>query len=389
MAAPRALGGGGPGRVGEVLAAAYRLDQLLAVGGMGELYRATHFSAEGPRQVAVKRLHPALAEDKEVVARFMREARASNSVRHANVVSVLDVGVDGSGVPFLVLELLEGMDLHTWLVKKGGTVSPRAAVAVVLPIARALTMAHAAGVVHRDVKPENVFLAKGLDGRVVPKLVDFGISRVVADEASGPRLTAHAPMGTPAYMSPEQVRSARDVDGRADVWSVGVLLYELLTGRFPFTATDPNQMVVAIISSDPHPIEELAPALPRPVIDVIRGCLVRNRDGRLTAGQLVAALELARDSVAADGAPSIAPPGLPGSVPFLLTQAKADRDAALKPDPLAFPISAISPLTAAASRPREVHQRFHFRSVLAVLCVLSILAAAFSGRSFLFALARR
>ena len=382
-----ALGGERPSRVGEVLAGAYRLDQLLAIGGMGELYRATHFGPLGSQQVAVKRLHPALAKNKEVVARFLREARASDSVRHANVVSVLDVGVDGSGVPFLVLELLEGMDLHAWLGKKGGTVSARAAVAVVLPIARALTMAHAAGVVHRDVKPENVFLAKGLDGRVVPKLVDFGISRVVADEASGPRLTAHAPMGTPAYMSPEQVRSARDVDGRGDVWSVGVLLYELLTGRFPYEATDPNQMVVAIVSSDPLPIEQLAPALPGAVIDVVRGCLVRNRDGRFTAGQLVAALELARDAVAADGAPSIAPPDDPGSVPFMLTQAKADRDAALKPDPLAFPPSIVPP--PATPAPREVRRRSHFRTVLAVLCVVSLLAAAFIGRSFLLALARR
>jgi serine/threonine protein kinase len=383
-----AVDGGRSSRVGEVLAGAYRLDQLLAVGGMGALYRATHFSATGPQKVAVKLLHPAFTDNEEVVARFMREARASNSVRHANVVSVLDVGVDGSGVPFLVLELLEGMDLHAWLGKKGGTVSPRAAVAVVLPIARALTMAHAAGVVHRDVKPENVFLAKGLDGRVVPKLVDFGISRVVADEAAGPRLTAHAPMGTPAYMSPEQVRSARDVDGRGDVWSVGVLLYELLTGRFPFDATDPNQMVVAIISSEPLPIETLAPNLPKTVVDAIRGCLVRNRDDRLTAGQLVAALELARDAVATDGAPSIAPADVPGSVPFLLTQAKADRDAALKPDPLAFPASIVPP--PAQPAPREVRRgRSHIRSVLAVLCVLSVLAAAFLGRSFLFARARR
>jgi serine/threonine-protein kinase len=308
------------GRSGDVLAASYRLDKLLAVGGMGEVYRATHFSPDGPKQVAVKVLHKDFAENAEVVARFLREARVSNAVTHTNVVTVLDTGQDAFGVPFLVQELLEGMDLATWLEKKGGVVSPRAALAVLLPIARALTVAHASGVVHRDVKPENVFLARGADGRVVPKLVDFGISRLIADEVSGARLTAQAPMGTPAYMAPEQARSARDVDGRADIWSAGVVLYELLTGRFPYDATDPNQLVAAIVTGHPRKIEYIAPDLPPSIIALVGACLVRERENRLTAEQLVAALEKAREDVASSAADplafpltTVAPPAPPGA----------------------------------------------------------------------------
>ena len=292
-------------RVGDVIGGAYRLDELLATGGMGAVYRGVQLDLVDlcTRPVAVKVLSSTLLVDDELVTRFLREARALDAARHPNVVTVLDAGRDRTGAPFVVQELLDGMDLAEWLARKGGRVSPKAAVAVLLPIARALVHAHAAGVVHRDVKPENVFLARDGAGRVVPKLVDFGISRFVADEtARAPRLTGTSVLGTPAYMSPEQVRATRDVDGRTDVWSLGVVLYELVSGRLPFDGGDSCQLIAAIATKDPRRLEDEVVGDPdvgvAVVADVVRACLVRDRDARLTAAQLVEALERAREELA-------------------------------------------------------------------------------------------
>ncbi len=367
------------GRAGDVLTAAYRLDKLLAVGGMGEVYKATHFSADGPKQVAVKVLHKDFAANAEVVARFLREARVSNTVAHPNVVTVLDTGQDAFGVPFLVQELLEGMDLAKWLEKKGGVVPPRAALAVLLPIARALAVAHALGVVHRDVKPENVFLARGADGRVVPKLVDFGISRLIADEVSGARLTAQAPMGTPAYMAPEQARSARDVDGRADIWSAGVVLYELLTGRFPYDATDPNQLVAAIVTSHPRKIEYVAPDLPPSIIALVGACLVRERENRLTAEQLVAALEKAREDVASSAADPLAFP-LANVLPPSKMSASAREASTLAPPAPATDVGAET-VNVRGPAPRSKMEIFAACVIMLVLGVaLSYAVLVFFGK---------
>src|ERR1700728_83204 len=204
-------------REGEVLAGKYRLDGLLGAGGMGEVYRAENLGIG--RSVAIKVLREEHGESAEVVMRFLREARAANIVRHPNVVDVLDVGQAEDGSPFIVQELLEGEDLAHYVHAQGGKLPPETAIRLLIPAIDAVAFAHARGVIHRDLKPENIFLARDHSGAVVPKLLDFGISRVVSVEEQ--RMTATGmSIGTPAYMSPEQIRADKVVDARTDVWSI-------------------------------------------------------------------------------------------------------------------------------------------------------------------------
>ena len=197
-------------RVGETLAGKYKLEALLGAGAMGAVYRATNVAIG--RAVAIKVLRPEHGKNAEIVERFLREARAANIVRHPNVVDVLDIGRDDAGSPFIVQELLEGEDLSAYVARSGRVPVP-SALDLLLPVVEAVEFAHARGVVHRDLKPENIFLAKQ-GSKLVPKLLDFGISRI--QESSEARLTtAGESIGTPAYMSPEQIHSSGDVDSRS------------------------------------------------------------------------------------------------------------------------------------------------------------------------------
>src|SRR5215472_14127243 len=198
--------------VGDLLAGKYTLEARLGAGAMGEVWRATQ--ADVGRAVAIKILRGEHAADSGLVTRFLREARAANLVRHVNVVDVYDVGQDDAGTPFLVQELLEGQDLGAYLTSRGHGLPLDEAMQIVMPIVEAIAFAHGRGVVHRDIKPENVFLSRGA-GAVVPKLLDFGISHVDGEGAARMTATGVA-LGTPAYMSPEQIKSARNVDARSD-----------------------------------------------------------------------------------------------------------------------------------------------------------------------------
>ncbi|HQP38950.1 MAG TPA: serine/threonine-protein kinase, partial [Polyangiaceae bacterium] len=183
-------------REGEILAGKYRLERLLGRGAVGFVYRAQNTLIG--RTVAIKLLRPEHATDDTVVARFLREARAANMVRHPNVVDVLDIGQDDEGVPFIVEEFLEGEDLACYVKNQGGRLAPARALDILIPVAEAVGFAHSKGVVHRDLKPENVYLARA-EGRVVPKLLDFGLSRIKAG-SSEIRVTATGvTMGSPAY----------------------------------------------------------------------------------------------------------------------------------------------------------------------------------------------
>ncbi len=252
----------------------YRLKQRLGKGGMGSVYEGLHVELEKP--VAVKVLHPSLAERSEVRGRFVREGRAASRIEHPNVVQVFDVGVEGE-VPYLVMELLAGETLAS-LLTRSERLSPTQAADVMVPVISAIATAHSLGVIHRDLKPDNIFLTtKGTASRT-PKVVDFGISKIVT--GSDTRLTeTSALLGTPNYMSPEQAREAKDVSGATDQYSIAVMLYQAVTGRRPFHATSLFNLLNAIVAGDFTKPRELVPELPEDFEQLIlRGMAVEPHD---------------------------------------------------------------------------------------------------------------
>jgi serine/threonine protein kinase len=258
-------------RVGDLLRGKYQLEALLGSGGMGDVYRATHTRLGRP--VAVKVLRPEGVHDAELVERFLQEGRAAYHVRHPNVVEVIDVDTDEDGVPFIVLEYLEGQDLGS-VVTERGRISPEEAIEILEPIARAVGEAHRKGLVHRDLKPDNVFLARTGES-LTPKLVDFGISKLEAP--SDPKRTL-VPMlvGTPPYMAPEQISAPDSVDARTDVWGLGVVLYEVLSGRLPFEGETITAIFTKICFDDPVPLEDLVSACPASLLAIVRRCLSKD-----------------------------------------------------------------------------------------------------------------
>ncbi|MFS8068038.1 MAG: serine/threonine-protein kinase, partial [Byssovorax sp.] len=209
---------------GELIAGKYRVDRVLGAGGMGTVFAATHVVLG--QRVAIKRMHPERIGRHNAGPRFLREARAAARLRSQHVARVIDVGVLEDGAPFIVMEHLDGEDLAA-LVDRRGALPVAEAVEYVLQAAEAIAEAHAAGIVHRDLKPENLFLSFDLAGAPCIKVLDFGISKLLGDELALTR--AAVAVGTPLYMSPEQMVSSRDVDSRTDLWSLGVVLYELVT----------------------------------------------------------------------------------------------------------------------------------------------------------------
>jgi serine/threonine protein kinase len=271
-----------PSREGEVLRGKYRLDKLLGSGGMAQVYKA-HNTMAG-RTVAIKVLFSALLADAEAVARFMREAKAANRVRHPNIADVLDVDLDDDGVPFLVQEYLEGEDLGEKM-NCGWTPAPLEVLELFIPICEAVGAAHSRGVVHRDLKPENVLMAK-IGNDLVPKVLDFGIAKIPFEQTnilkdeerratwSDKRLTSAGSMlGTPNYMSPEQIKDTRSVDSRTDVWSLGVMMYEALTGDLPFAAGTVVELLSVISTTEAPQLSRRAPDTPEMLSQVVQRCL--------------------------------------------------------------------------------------------------------------------
>jgi serine/threonine protein kinase len=268
---------------GPHIAGKYKLGRLLGRGGMGSVYAGEHVVTG--RAVAIKHMARELAVREDARRRFVREAQAVGRLEHPNVVEVLDAGVDeADGVPYVVQSLLRGATLRAYMTRhpQPGSV---VAVGLVLPILRALAAAHEAGLVHRDVKPSNVFLAQVADlggDRVIPKLLDFGISKFTDTNPEEATLLTEtgAAVGTAAYMSPEQASAERDVDGRADVWAVGVMLYELLAGERPFEAPSPALLLLKVVSQEPPRLESRAVALRPEIADIAHRALSRDRDAR-------------------------------------------------------------------------------------------------------------
>jgi serine/threonine-protein kinase len=271
--------------------------QKLGEGGMGEVYVAD--SLDGGPRVAVKALRAEFLAEPQVLSRFVEEARTCLRLIHPNIVRILECGTAEDGSPYIAMELLEGVPLSAY-TQNGGRVPIAQAVPILQGILAGLAAAHAQGIVHRDLKPDNVFLTRGAEGTFVVKVLDFGIAKVM-DEAGGmgSRTRTGMLLGTPAYMSPEQVKDARDVDQRADLWSAGVMFYEMLTGRVAFPAPTAYARLAAVVSMEPEPIERIDPALASLSAFVTRA-LKKNRDERFgSALEMARALAVAAPSVVA------------------------------------------------------------------------------------------
>jgi serine/threonine-protein kinase len=281
-----------PVREGDILAGKYRVEKVLGVGGMGVVVAAMH--TELDERVALKFLRASAAQNPSVVARFNREARAAAKIKSQHVARVIDVGTLEDGTPYIVMEYLDGKDLADILLE-GGPLSPGVAVDYVLQACEAIAEAHAVGFVHRDLKPPNLFLAQQSDGRSIVKVLDFGISKAIVGEDPAPgrgALTGTTEIfGSPTYMSPEQLRSARDVDARADIWAIGVILYELVSGVAPFDRPTVPETFGAILFEEPAPLSKYVRGVPDGLEKIIFRCLAKDRDARLTnVGALAKAL---------------------------------------------------------------------------------------------------
>ncbi|HET9931072.1 MAG TPA: serine/threonine-protein kinase [Polyangiaceae bacterium] len=274
--------------VGETVAGKYRIERSIAVGGMGVVVAATHLSLGVP--VALKFLTHEAKADGEAKARFAREAKAAAMIQSEHVCRVMDVGQLETGVPFIVMEYLEGRDLSQ-LIASDGPLPQEKAVDYVLEAGEALAEAHALGIVHRDIKPSNLFLARQRDGSEVVKILDFGISKLAPDSSgSDVRITStRGLMGSPMYMAPEQIRASRDVDSRADVWAMGVVLYELLTGGPAFEGATALELFAKIVVDAPTPLSTRR-RVPSGLEEAIVKCLEKDRERRVANIQALAAL---------------------------------------------------------------------------------------------------
>ncbi len=267
-----------PSRVGELIGGQWRLVARLGGGGMGEVYRAEH--VPDGRVVAVKVLRPELAQSAMHARAVLREGEAAALVSHPNIVRIEDVGIDERGAPYLVQEFLDGMDLATYAQYRRGPVPSRDLIPLMLPIFDALGAVHDAGVVHRDLKPENIFLVRDGSGWS-PRLLDFGLA-VIADHLDDEPRPARSDvaLGSPAYMSPEQFRDPRHLTARSDLWSLGVMLYELLCGVMPFAGDDVAELARAVAGEDPIPLERRVPGIAPALAEVVMSCLEKNPDDR-------------------------------------------------------------------------------------------------------------
>ena len=281
-------------RPGAVLLDKYRIEGVLGRGGMGIVLRVTHLHVG--EELAMKILSPNLVGDPGVHARFLREAQSAIRLRGEHVTRVGDVGLLPEGAPYIVMEYLRGVDLSGEL-KRRGTFPPGEIVDHALQACEALAEAHALGIVHRDIKPSNLFLTSRLDGTPLIKVLDFGISKA---PPGGPDMLTRTDtvIGTPGYMSPEQMKASKDVDARTDVWSLGIVLYECLNGRRPF---DAESYVAIVLRAANEPPLTMDPRVPRGLQAVVLRCLEKDRAARFPSmAALAAALApFARDARAA------------------------------------------------------------------------------------------
>ncbi len=276
-----------PVKPGDVLSNKFRVERVLGIGGMGVVVAATHLQLG--QLVALKFMLRAAMQFPDNVSRFEREARAAVRLRSDHVAKVTDVGRLDDGAPYMVMEFLEGEDVDRYL-RREGPLPIQTAVDFVLQASEAIAEAHALGIVHRDLKPKNLFLTQRLNGEPLVKVLDFGVSKIVGAEELSLTQTTQV-LGSPSYMSPEQLRASRDVDQRTDIWALGAILYELLTTTVPFPASTLTQLTAMVISEPPRPIETLRPDIPPELRAAILRCLEKPVDARFqTVADFAAAL---------------------------------------------------------------------------------------------------
>ena len=281
-----------PFRAGEIIAGKYEIVQLIGTGGMGFVVAANHI--ELGEKVALKFLRTDCLANQELVGRFSREARASVKIKSEYVARVFDVGSLPNGAPFIVMEYLDGKDLYE-VVHENGPLPIKTAVEYMMEACEALAVAHAAGIVHRDIKPENLFLTKRATGIDIIKVLDFGISKVALTgsvfESALPLVKTMMPMGSPVYMSPEQIRASNDIDPRTDIWSLGCVLFELLTGHAPFEAPSITLLTATILEQAAPLLRGQCPDAPAELEAIVARCLEKDPNRRYQdVGELAIAL---------------------------------------------------------------------------------------------------
>ena len=261
----------------------YQILRVRGRGGMGVVYEAENTWTR--RRVALKVLAPGKETSPSRVQRFMAEARTASQVNHPHIVGVLDMGQDPTdGALYIVQEWLDGEDLRERL-RREGKLDPAAALAIILPVLRALSVAHERGIIHRDIKPANIFLARTTDGEVVPKIIDFGISKELGVQTSLIETETGQILGTPAYMSPEQLKNERPIGPSTDVWAVGVVLYEMLAGAGPFAADNYNVLVHRVLAGERVPLATVAPSLDPELVAIVHRALEVNPAHRCTSAR--------------------------------------------------------------------------------------------------------
>jgi serine/threonine-protein kinase len=277
-----------PFAVGDVVAGKYEVVGLLGSGGMGYVISARH--AELGEMVALKFLRPEALAHAELVERFSREARAAAKIRSEHIANVFDVGTLPDGTPFIVMEYLAGKDLADYLHQEGA-LPIDVAVEYIMQACEALAAAHAHGIVHRDIKPENLFLTQQAQGMSMIKVLDFGISKIALPRGKRDLVRTQMALGSPVYMSPEQIRRSDQVDARSDIWAVGCVLFELLTGVTAFDEPSLLELSAAILEREPVPLQTLRPDASEELEQVVLRCLSKNPDDRFqNVAELAAAL---------------------------------------------------------------------------------------------------